>query len=259
MKNSLAKLVKDFGSALSKHSPEILTGIGISGMIATAVLAAKATPKAILLLEEKADKDGCSIKEISNLEKFKTCWKCYIPATITCVTSAACLIGAQSVNARRNAALAAAYTLSDTALREYKDKVIETIGEKKEQIVRDKIAEERIRKNPDTNSEVIVTERGETLCYDSLSGRYFYSDPETIKQAVNELNETMLNDMYVSLNEFYDVLGLDHTKLGDDLGWSMDSGLVRVSFSSQLSNRNKPCLVLDYQVAPRYDYNRLCR
>ncbi len=258
-KNSLTKLAKDFGSAVSKHSPEILVGIGISGMIATTVLAVKATPKAIALINEKAEDEDCLPEEINNVEKFKLCWKCYIPAAITCVTSAACLIGAQSVNARRNAALAAAYTLSDSALREYKEKVIETIGEKKEQIVRDKIAEERIKKNPDTNAEVIVTDRGETLCYDSLSGRYFHSDPEAIKQAVNELNETMLNDMYVSLNEFYDALGLDHTKLGDDLGWSMDDGLVRISFSSQLSSRNKPCLVLDYQVAPRYDYSRLCR
>jgi hypothetical protein len=255
----LTKLVKDFGMALSKHSPEILVGLGISGMAATTVLAVRATPKAIKLIEKKADEEGCLPEELSKTEKFKLCWKCYIPAAISGVTSAACIIGAHSVNVKRNAALAAAYTLSDSALREYRDAVVETIGEEKEKVVREKVAEKQLKKNPDTNAEVIVTDRGETLCYDSLSGRYFYSDPESIREAVNNLNEDMLNDMYVSLNEFYDNLGLDHTKLGDDLGWSMDDGQVRISFSSQLSNRNKPCLVLDYQVAPRYDYNRLCR
>ena len=258
-KHSLTNLIKSFGSELSKHSPELLIGIGISGMIATTVLAVRATPKAIHLIQKKAKEEKCAPEEIDNLDKVKLCWKCYIPAAITGVTSAACIIGANSVNARRNAALAAAYTLSDSAFREYKDKVIETIGEEKEQIVRDKVAKERIDKNPDVKSEIIMTDRGDTLCYDTLSGRYFYSDPYTIKQAVNELNETMLNDMYVSVNEFYDELGLERTKLGDDLGWSMDDGLLKISFSSQLSSRNKPCLVLDYRVAPRYDYYRLCR
>ena len=258
-KHSLANVAKGIGSVLSKHSPEILVGAGISGMIATTILAVRATPKAIRLIEDKAFEEGCRPSEIKKTEKVKLCWKCYIPAAITGVTSIACVIGAQSVNARRNAALAAAYALSDSTLREYREKVVETIGEEKEKIVRDKIAEERIKKNPDTNAEVISTDRGDTLCYDTLSGRYFYSDPESIRQAVNDLNETMLNDMYVSLNEFYDNLNLDHTKLGDDLGWSMDDGQVRISFSSQLSSRNKPCLVLDYMVAPRYDYNRLNR
>lgn len=258
-KHSLANVAKGLGSVLSKHSPEILVGAGISGMIATTILAVRATPKAIRLIEDKASEESCHPSEIKKTEKVKLCWKCYIPAAITGVTSIACVIGAQSVNARRNAALAAAYALSDSTLREYREKVVETIGEEKEKIVRDKIAEERINKNPDTNAEVISTDRGDTLCYDTLSGRYFYSDPESIRQAVNDLNETMLNDMYVSLNEFYDNLNLDHTKLGDDLGWSMDDGQVRISFSSQLSSRNKPCLVLDYMVAPRYDYNRLCR
>ena len=258
-KLQLSKVAKDLGTVLSKHRPEILIGVGVSGMIATIVLAVRATPKAIELIEQKADDENCFPCEIKNVEKIKLCWKLYLPAAITGVASIACVIGAQSVNARRNAALAAAYALSDSTLREYRDKVIETIGEEKEKVVREKVAEEHLKKNPDTNAEVIVTNRGETLCYDSLSGRYFYSDPETIRQAVNDLNETMLNDMYVSLNEFYDNLDLDHTKLGDELGWSIDDGQLRISFSSQLSSRNKPCLVLDYHTAPKYDYCWTCR
>lgn len=257
--NAIVKFAKGLRTSVIKHSPELLIGIGVSGMVTTTVLAVRATPKALALIEQRAEEEECRIEDLSNLEKMKSCWKCYIPAVVTGVTSVACIIGANSVNARRNAALAAAYTLSDSALREYQDAVVETIGEEKEKVVREKVAEKHLKKNPDINTEAIITNRGETLCFDSLSGRYFYSDPESIREAVNNLNETMLNDIYVSLNEFYDNLGLEHTTLGDNLGWSIDDGQVRISFSSQLSSRNKPCLVLDYQAAPRYDYNRLSR
>lgn len=253
-KSSVANLAKSIRATVVKHSPEILIGLGISGMIGATALAVKATPTAVALLKQKAHEEDCEIEDLTVTEKVKTCWKCYIPAAATSIVSAACIIGANSVNARRNAALAAAYTLSDSALREYREKVVETIGDKKEQLVRDKVAEERIKKNPIKNNEVILTEKGNTLCYDDLSGRYFNSDVEKIKKAVNELNMTMINDMYVSLNEFYDDLGLEHTRLGDDLGWRMEGGLIEIEFSAQVASDGRPCLVLDYNIAPVHDY-----
>lgn len=255
-KLAIIKLAKDFGSAVAKHSPEILVGLGISGMIATTVLAVRATPKALSLLEEKAHEERCSVRELTVGEKITTCWRCYIPAAITGITSAACIIGANSVNTRRNAALAAAYTLSDSALREYRDKVVETIGKEEEKVVRDKIAKDRIDRDPVGNKEVFIVENGNTLCYDSLSGRYFKSDRDTIKKAENELNYNLINDVtgYVSLNEMYDALGLAHTKIGDELGWRSDDGMIEIEFSSQIAENGQPCLVLDYNKAPKYDY-----
>ena len=253
-KSSVANLAKNIRATMVKHSPEILVGIGISGMVGATALAVRATPKAVDLLKQKAHEENCEVEDFTAIEKVKTCWKCYIPAAATSIVSAACIIGANSVNARRNAALAAAYTLSDSALREYREKVVETIGDKKEQLIRDKVAEERVKKNPISNKEVILTKKGDTLCYDVLSGRYFNSDVETIKKAVNELNMTMMNEMYVSLNEFYDDLGLDHTRLGDDLGWRMENGLIEVDFSAQVASDGRPCLVLDYNIAPIQDF-----
>ena len=130
------KFISSIKSTIVSHSPEILTGIGIAGMIATSIMAIKATPKAIKLIEEKEKEVG---DKLTPIETIKATWKCYIPATVTCVTSTACLIGASSVNARRNAALATAYSLSKTALSEYKDAVVETIGEKKEKVVRENV------------------------------------------------------------------------------------------------------------------------
>lgn len=248
-------LIKTIRSGLAKHSPAILTALGITGMIGTTVLAVKATPKALDLIEnkkEELDKDKLTV-----VETVKATWKCYVPAAITCATSAACLIGASSVHTKRNAALATAYKLSESAFIEYRDKVVETIGEKKEQSVRDAIAKDHVEKNPVTNNEVIITDKGYTLCYDELSGRYFYSDIEKIKKAANELNRQMLNDMYVSLNELYYELGLEGTKLGEQMGWNVDRGLIDLKFSATVSADDRPCIVLDYRVPPMYDYQNM--
>ena len=253
-KLNLSNIAKGVRTAMKKHSPEILTGIGIAGMITTSVLAVRATPKALILIEEKKDEEG--IDKLTLVETVKVAWSCYIPAAVTGCISVFCLIGASSVNVRRNAALATAYTLSESALKEYQEKVIETIGEKKEQSVRDSIAKDRIERDPVTNKEVIITERGNTLCYDVISGRYFKSDIDKLKKVENELNRRMRDEIYISLNEFYYEIGLNSTSIGDDLGWNIDHGYIELSFSSQLADEGTPCLVIDYQVAPRYEYNR---
>lgn len=252
-KTNLATIAKDIRKFASKRSPEILTGIGIAGMITTTILAVRATPKALELIEEQKEEE--SVDELSSFEVVKAAWRPYIPAMVTCVASTACLIGASSVNTKRNTALATAYKLSETALSEYREKVVETIGEKKERIVRDKVAEERVKKNPVSKNEVIVTGNGKTLCFDPISGRYFMCSIETIKKAENTLNKQMLHDIsgYVSLNEFYDELGLDHTSVGNDLGWNTNQ-LIDIDFSSQLNDNGEPSVVLDYLVAPKCDY-----
>lgn len=251
-KANLTNFVKSAQELVDKHTPEILTGIGIAGMVTTTILAVKATPKALQLIDER--KFDLEVEKLPPIETVKATWKCYIPAAVTGVASIGCLIGASSVNARRNAALATAYKLSQSALSEYRDKVVETIGEKKEQIIQDKVAKEKIENNPVSKNEVIITDKGNTLCYDSISGRYFKSDMERIRKAVNELNRKMVYDNYVSLNEFYDELDLNHTSVGDELGWSMDGGFIDIGFSSQIADDGTPCLVIKYDVAPKYDY-----
>lgn len=249
---NLSKIVKSTEKSIKKHSPEILTGIGIAGMVATTVMAVRATPKALKLIEAKREETG--YRSLTVAETIKTSWKCYIPATVTGVMSIACLVGASSVNVRRNAALATAYTISETAMREYKDKVVETIGEKKEKEVRDAIAKDQIEKNPISKNDVIVTKKGGTLCYDAFSGRYFKSDIESIKKVVNEMNRRLLTEDYLSLNEFYYELELDGTYIGDRLGWRVDNGLIEVSFSAQLAEDGTPCIALNFINAPNYEY-----
>ena len=252
-KQSLNDVIKSVRTATKKHSPEILMGIGIAGMIGTTVLAVKATPKALILIDEKKREND--LENLTPVEVIKVTWPCYIPAAVTGVMSVACLIGANSVNVRRSSALATAYALSESVLKDYQEKVVEVIGEKKEQAVKDAVAKDKIDKNPVTNREVIITERGNTLCYDAVSGRYFKSDIEKLRKAENELNRQMRDEMYISLNEFYYEIGLNGTKIGDDLGWNINEGYIELDFSSQLADDGTPCLVLNYRVAPRYDYS----
>ena len=249
-----SKLLKNAQLWTTKHSPEILVGLGITGMITTTVLAVKATPKALMLIEEKKKEE--QVESLTAFETVKTTWKCYIPAAISGVVSASCIIGANSVNSRRNAALAAAYKLSETAFTEYREKVVETIGDKKEKDVRDKVAKSRVENNPVTKSEVIVTERGNTLCYDYYSGRYFNSDIDKIKKAVNEINRRLISEDYISLTEFYSELGLSPTKVSDEIGWNLDDGLIEVYFSSQLADDGRPCIVVDYENPPRHGFSK---
>ena len=252
-KEGLKRTIKSAGRVLTKYSPGILTGIGITGMIGATFMAVKATPKALYLIETK--KEEAEVEELTPIETIKTCWTCYIPATLTTVLSAVCLIGASTVSAKRNAALATAYSISEAALREYQEKVVEVVGEKKEKAVRDAVAKDQIERDPVTKSEVVIIDsNSNTLCYEPLSGRYFKSTIDKIKKAEIKLDRQMIQEMYVSLNDFYWEIGLDGTDLGDKMGWNLSKGYMDLSFSSQLADDGTPCAVIVYGIPPVYDY-----
>lgn len=253
-KSNITNIIKGIKASISRHSPEILTGIGIAGMITTTILAVKATPKAIKLIE--AEKRAKHVDALSPVDTVKTVWKCYIPAAMTGVSSIACLIGSNAINAKRNAALTTVYTLSEMARNEYKEKVIETIGEKKERTIKEKVDAERIKRDPVSKKEVIITEKGTTLCYDHVFGRYFKSDIDLINRAMNKINREIVINMYASLNDFYAELGLSPVEMGYDLGWNIDDGTIEIEPSSQLADDGTPCLVIDYSVSPKYNYSR---
>ena len=263
MGNKLTTALTSFKTSVVKHSPEILTGVGIAGMITTTVLAVKATPKALKLIEQEKEQvakdfgtNSADTVKLSAGDVIKVTWKCYIPAAVTCATSVACLIGASSVNIRRNAALATAYKLSETALAEYKEKVVETIGEKKEKAIRDALAKDKVEENPVATSNIIITGNGDTLCMDYYTRRHFKSDIDKIKKAVNELNRIMTYDHYVSLNDYYSKIGLEGVPQGDQMGWNLDMGLIEIHPSAQLDESGTPCLVISFEKDPKLGFDR---
>lgn len=269
-KTGINKFIKNAQRVIVKHSPEILTGIGIAGMVTSTVLAVKATPKALSLIEEERECREIDIKngieegvlpvDISPKDMVKLCWKCYIPAAITGVVSAACIIGASAVNNKRNAVLATAYTLSETALTEYREKVVEQIGEEKEREVRDSIARDKVAKHPVSPNEVIFTGKGKTLFYETLFGRYFEFDIDKLKKIENELNRRMRSEMHISLNEFYYEVGLDEVEAGHDIGWDIDNGYIEIEFSPTMLekpiNGYETCIAISFRTPPRWGFDK---
>lgn len=250
-KQMVRDLFKQAGKFADKNSPVILTGMGLAGMVTTIIFAVQATPKAEKII--KCEESQLE-RPLTKFETVKHTWKCYIPTAAMGVMSAACIIGGQTVSLRRNAALAGLYAFTDNTLKEYQDKVIETVGEKKNTDILDGMAKDIVDQNP-VNELNVIRAGGDHLCYDPLTGRYFRSDIETINRAVNNLNKCLIDDRYETLNDFYYLLGLPEVDsiVGDDLGWNTDK-LLDLGFSSQLATNGEPCIVLRYDVAPKFDY-----
>ena len=253
-KTAVAEIIKKSWKIIKKRSPDILIGLGISGMILTTISAVKATPKAIRLVDEREIKDG---KRLTNTEIVETTWKCYIPSAITGVCSIACLIGANSINARRNAALAAAYDISLQDLSDYKKKALEVVGDKKEEMIRDEVAKEHLIADRVESMPIISTGRGKVPCYDYLTKRLFESDMETLRKAENNLNKRLREEDCITLNDFFLEIGLEETDeiIGDTLGWDIDHGYIDMAFTSQLVE-GVPYLVLGHNNPPRYIKHR---
>jgi hypothetical protein len=212
------------------------------------------------LKDEKAAEAGPLLKDQDEarddspaiVDMIKVSWTCYIPAGVTGLATVACVIGANQLGLRRQAALVGAYTLAQTAFSEYKDEVVKQIGANKERKVDEAIAERKVQEmRPD--AQVIITGGGEVLCCDMLTGRYFRSDPETIRRAENDLKACILKDMFCDHNYWYSLLNLEDVVLGDALGWNINH-MPEVLFSSHLAPDGTPCLAVRFQVLPIVDY-----
>ena len=259
-KNTIVKDIQMLNTELSKRSPAILIFLGITGMVSTVVMACKATPKARDILDElheqQEEMEEENTKPVQIAKDIKAVAPLYVPSILMGSMSIACIIGSYSITNKRMAALATAYSISERTLHEYQKKVIETIGEKKEERIRDEIAKDHVRDNPPSSNEIILTDGGDMLCYDSVFGRYFKSNINTIRRAESVLNRRLISEMYVSLNDYFDEVGLPPTRMGNELGWNVDH-LIGFTFSSILTENDQTCLVVDYDICPRYDFRNL--
>lgn len=241
--------LNSIGRSTKEHSPVILSTIAAAGVVTTAVLAAKATLKAKERLGEIAPSQITPKKDV-----VKAVWMLYIPAGLSGAATIACIIGANKIGARQNAALLAAYTLADQSFKQYKDEVLEQIGDVKERKIGEAVALKQMDNNP-PNTEVILVEGSDVLCYDTITGRRFRNDHESIRRAANEIDSRVLHDMYASLNEFYILIGLDPVAIGDELGWNIDRRIELV-FGSKLLD-GTPCLSIGYKQLPVKDYGKV--
>lgn len=223
---------------LSKNAPDILLTAGVVSIIGGGILAIKQTPKALKILENK--------KEDPTIEKAKSLAPLYVAPVVLTGMGISSIVCSRNMTNKKIAAMATAYTVSETALRTYREKVRDLVDPEKYEEIKKEVANETLKNNSIQNKEVFITSKPDSLIYDEASGRYFKGNIDDIKQTVNLLNKRMMNDMTVTLNEFYNEIGLDPIKLGIDMGWSIDHDLIEVTFTGSIADNNEPCIVMQY-------------
>jgi hypothetical protein len=250
---NITALLKQAEKFAIDNSPSILTAIGVVGTVTTAYLTGKASFKAAQVIREEKVLLRRYNQDVRHFLSFKDqaqmVWKLYIPAASTGVLTVASILAANHVSVRRATAMATAYSLSERAFTEYKGKVVEKIGENKEREVRDEVAQDRVDRNPVGGNTVIITGKGEVLCYDTYTGRYFNCDMDTLLSAKNEINHCILNQGYASLTDFYHEIGLSRTEVSDEVGWNTDQ-LLELDISTTLAEDKRPCLTISFNHRP---------
>ena len=252
---NMSSIFNHVARAVAAKSPVILTTMAVTGVVSTTVLGVRATIKATR--EYDADKEADLLPDDPReriLHVVQTSWKTYIPTTVSAVTTITCIVMGSRISQKRSLALASALTLTENAYREYRENAIEVFGQKKEQSLRDHIA--RGREDSDTRPEVIITGKGTQLIRDSLSGRYFESDLEAVRAAVNKINAQIINYGYASQTELHAEFGLSWTAQGELLGWSTDQ-LIDFYPSAYLTDEGVPCLSLEFTTLPKPKYHKV--
>lgn len=247
------KILRSSQAFLNRNASTILTCIGGVGVVTTSVMAVKATPKALTLLEKAKEEKG---EELTKFEVVRTAGPAYIPAVLVGVSTIACIFGANVLNKRKQAAIMSAYALLDSSYKDYRNKVQELYGEDadnrvNEEIAKDKYEEEEIELKDDNNQ----------LFYDQFSERYFETTMETVIRAEYEINKKISLWGGADLNEFYDMLGIPQVDYGNHLGWSA-GGLMEMAWSDWLDFDHEKvvmddgleCYIISMSTEPMFDY-----
>jgi Family of unknown function (DUF6353) len=239
---AFSDILTKVANALKSHSPEILTAIGVGGVVTTSYLTAKASFQACRKLDARGTEPFDRKERIK--EQAKLVWKDYIPPAVSGAVTIGCIIGSSKVSGRRTAAAVAAYSITERAFSEYRDKVVDQIGKNKEQKIRDEIAQDHVSNRP-SREVVVTTVSGHVLCCELYTGRYLRSDMETLRKAQNDLNKILIDQVFASLDEFYDLINMPYTSNSCMLGWDSDR-LMDLAFSTVISDNGEPCLAFEY-------------
>lgn len=237
---------------LKRHSSSILTVVGATGVIVTTVLAVKATPKAISLIEDR--KRELNVDKLTPMETVKTAWKPYIPATLVGFGTIACIFGANILSAKNQASLISAYALLDSSYKEYQSKVNSTCGKDLETSLRHEIIRSRYDHDIDLDYD-------EMLFYDYTSRRFFKSTMQKVMCAETKFKEEFTNRGYACLNEYYDYLHIPYVDYGYQLGWLLTEDNdpynckeLEFEYEEMSIDENLKCWIIMTNLPPSTDY-----
>ena len=254
MKEKMIRMYNDSKNMVQKHSPEILAGVGVVGVVASTVMACKATMKLNDILEESKETRD-KIREVESNPRYEEQYshedakkdltinytqtglkiaKLYAPAVILGSASLGCLLASNDILRKRNAALSAAYMTVDKSFKEYRSRVAERFGEEVEKEIRYNIKAEEVTSTvvAEDGSETTVTETVKTMdpnlysdyakFFDEASP-YWQKDPEYnfmfLKSQQQYANDLLKARGRLFLNEVYEMLGIEKTKAGQIVGW----------------------------------------
>lgn len=246
---------------IERNGSTILTCIGGVGLVATAVTAVKATPKALNKLEEAKKDKG---EPLTKLEIVKTAGPVYIPAAAIGIGTLVCMFGANIMNKKQQASLVSAYTVIDQSYKEYQKKLKELYGEETHQEIVDAIAIEKAENiraiSPGfvSYSSLCVDEQcGEKrLFYIECEQRFFETTLEQVISAQYHLNRNYSKRGYSILNEFYDFLGLEPTDYGSEVGWcNYDEYTFWIDFNQRRTEIDgRECIIIEMPYAPDMEW-----
>lgn len=225
-----------------KHAPGILMGMGTVGLGTSVILSIKAGPKAVILTEqaemEKAKKlqppeEGRAVlmEELTWQEKLAATYRLYIPPVGMAVFSLLCFWAAHGIDIRRQAVVAGLYSTAEATLQEYQKKVVEMLGEKQADEIRQSIGDDHVahaQRNlpPPPDDYDLGTQK-----WFYLYGRRFPCSYNRIKEVQNEINDLMFREMYASEADLFyklDPTGewLKPDSIARQSGWTVDNMLV---------------------------------
>lgn len=214
-------------NGLKKHSPAILTGLAIAGTIGAVVSAIIARPKYDKIIDERKAEAEKKNEELTKKDILVAGIKAYWPTLLLIAASAGCAIGSTWIGSKRVASAAAVAATSKKVYDEYREAVEKKLKEKQKLEVEDEMAKAKMEKaeskiinTPSEHIHVYNSGRGDQLFFDCWSGRYFEAESmETVRAAINSLNEEILNSPSVDVNTYYTYLGLPETDDGTKLEW----------------------------------------
>lgn len=242
------------------HKPEILTGLGLSGLVVSNIFTAIGTYNFIRETDKKKEELG--VEQLPIPEYIKSGIKYYSPSVGVVTGSGACFLGGLFDSFKRLDTMATALGLSEATLKLTEAKMTDILGEKKAQEIKDEVNIEKAHQARIKDDDILDTPYsagpGAVLCFDPISQRPFKCTIERIHEVEKLLTKDLYCSMWVSLNDYYDLIGLSRSTLGDDLGWNTDTGIeFCYSYGAVGAEDSRPCLVISFRVEPRFDYRNL--
>lgn len=234
-------------SFLKQTTPVILTVVGSIGVAATSVMAVRATPKALDILSSHADDEELSKKDV-----IKLTWRCYIPAALVGISTITCIAVINVFNKRRQASLASAYAMLNQSYKQYRKAANTVYGDDADSKIRAQAAKDTYVSADGYSlySSDLDPESEKILCCDLFSQRYFTATMTSVLNAQYHINRNLCLRGNVSVNEFYEFLGIDKIDCGDEIGWSLEEliegGLMWLDFNNsnvEMDDGMKCCFV----------------